>query len=392
VTFDVIVVGGGGAGLWTAEILAAFGMRVLLVEQAAQLASGPSGRNGGYVHGGGFHAAVVADESDALEVAARCRDGRDIIERRCPEAIYREAAPVHLFARGAAMAERAASRWAMADLDLRLCPRAEINRLYPELASGVVRLAARVRDFPIDYRILHQSLLARFLRLGGEVRVGTTFEPDEPGSGLLRSTEGVARVSARHIVYCAGAWSSRLCADRATAAGAALDFRLWKSHVIVAPRTTRFGFLFLDPGEISVMPQRDYALICQSQEDTPVDAPDYEIIPERLAEMRRKLTEVLPQAAHLAWTRPHACLKPSLTPSAGSRRSVNAVVERLSTNEILALPGKSTEAPLMAQLVLQNLLSAGDMPRIAPRPGDSPPPRPAQPFAPARQQSQRGRS
>src|SRR5882762_6028660 len=91
---DVVVVGGGFAGLHTARLLSMRGLRVVLVERR-RLAWGASGRNGGFV-GAGFAArsgalidrlgldharrlyaqsqrgvAIVSDAIDALAPATR---------------------------------------------------------------------------------------------------------------------------------------------------------------------------------------------------------------------------------------------------------------------------------------------------------------------------------
>jgi len=52
VTADVVIVGGGYTGMWTAWFLAehAPGTRIVLLEQDI-CGGGPSGRNGGFVHG-----------------------------------------------------------------------------------------------------------------------------------------------------------------------------------------------------------------------------------------------------------------------------------------------------------------------------------------------------
>lgn len=107
----------------------------------------------------------------------------------------------------------------------------------------------------------------------------------------------------------------------------------------------------------------------QSQEDLEIEAPNYDQVPSTVAGIKDRVNRTY-NVPHFAAIQSNACLKPSIHISSAGPRSVDVHVIELSENEILALPGKATEAPLMAAEVaakLQAMLTHA----ITKRPGDT---------------------
>ena len=100
---DVVVVGGGMLGVWTAYWLARAGADVTLIERTA-ISWGATGRNGGFVTAGladGFAAtAARVGEQDARAIWTLSAEGRDIVRRVVAEegidCDFREPGTLHL--------------------------------------------------------------------------------------------------------------------------------------------------------------------------------------------------------------------------------------------------------------------------------------------------------
>jgi glycine/D-amino acid oxidase-like deaminating enzyme len=213
-TADVAIVGGGYTGLWTALALRerAPELRVALLE-AEICGHGPSGRNGGFVHG--YWAALasilpVLGEERALELA---RAGEGIIpgirawaESRGEDVWLREAGMLEVSAapaqdRGVEKAVAAAARVGREDQALGLTPE-EVRR---RISSPVFRAGV----FYPECATVHPGLLVRALRraaLAGGVTVheGTRVTAVRAGSltelatpdGALRAPEVVLATNA----------------------------------------------------------------------------------------------------------------------------------------------------------------------------------------------------
>ncbi|MFL5959340.1 MAG: NAD(P)/FAD-dependent oxidoreductase [Gaiellaceae bacterium] len=211
---DVAIVGGGYTGLWTALALRerAPGLRITLLE-AEICGHGPSGRNGGFVHGywGAFASILtVLGEERALELA---QAGEQIIpgirawaEARGEDVWLREAGMLEV---SAALAQDASVEKAVAaaagvgrsDHAVRLTPEEVAQRIRSPVFRGGV--------FYRECATVHPGLLVRALRRAAldagvvvhertpvtGVRAGSPNELETPG-GTLRAPEVVLATNA----------------------------------------------------------------------------------------------------------------------------------------------------------------------------------------------------
>lgn len=172
---DVVVVGGGNLGVWTAYWLAKAGAGVTLIERSA-ISWGATGRNGGFVNAGlanGFSAtAALVGEEAAWDVWRLSEQGRAIVQQVvADEGIdcdYREAGSVGLI-----LGED--------ELDIK---HASVNEL---AARGVV---VEALDRPSLQELVKTPL-------GDEIAGGIYY----PGNALVHSAKylaGVAAAAKRH--------------------------------------------------------------------------------------------------------------------------------------------------------------------------------------------------
>jgi glycine/D-amino acid oxidase-like deaminating enzyme len=213
-TADVAIVGGGYTGLWTALALRerAPELRVALVE-AEICGHGPSGRNGGFVHGywGAFASILsVLGKEQALELA---RAGERIVpgirvwaEARDEDVWLREAGMLGVSAAPAQDASVASAVAAAASVGR---PDQAVALTPDELAQRISSPVFRGGVFYPDGATLHPGLLVRALRRAAldagvtlhegtrvtAVRAGSPNELETPG-GILRAPDVVLATNA----------------------------------------------------------------------------------------------------------------------------------------------------------------------------------------------------
>jgi hypothetical protein len=261
-------------------------------------------------------------------------------------------------------------RWESLGIDTKILSQQQIADPTFEFLSNVA-VAVEVADLPINYALVYQKLYARIRQRGGSVLTEHQLVSFEERTATLSAGGERKEVLTEQVVYCTGYDTKKLLASNSDRwfKEHGFSLKLWKSHVVQTQRFTRFGYMVVDPGQVSVMPQGDYCVVCQSQEDAQIENPNYEQNANTVQGIIRELKQnySVPGDAQF---RSNACLKPSVHYSEEGARSVDVHVIRLSKTEILALPGKATEAPLMAAEVgmkLQHRLSES----INARPGET---------------------
>lgn len=369
--FDVVVVGAGCAGLWCAREISKIGARVLIVDKANVVASGPSTRNGGYIHGGGFHAAVIEDAIEAEIVAKNCWEGLQRYRVEFSSAIVHPAASAHLLSVSHEMAHHAVSQWDKTGVSYQLRTRAKTKASFPAINADAIIMDAIVEDLVVNYRIVYQMLLTDLRLRGGELWLDADVTNIVDGHLSICMAGEIKTVRTHNVIYCTGYSSALTKRIKQLLTEIGLEIQLYKSHVLTIDSLFLDGFLTLDHGELSIVPQGGYSTVCRSQDDLPVLDPNFLIVAECVMEMKKKLTQLLlPGAVDASKITAHSCLKPDIgVPHNENKRSVNSRLLRLSDSEYLALPGKATEAPLLADETVR-ILSGSYMSEIAQRPGE----------------------
>jgi D-arginine dehydrogenase len=203
---DIIVIGGGIAGVSAASALAEGGARVVLLEMEEQLAYHSTGRS----------AAVFFENYGPLAVRALTRAGRGFFERPpagfvehplvTPRGVLilaepgQEADLEHWFGEGSTMVPMSAGE-ALAKVPL----------LRPER----VMAAAWEQDAQdIDVHALHGGFVRRFRAAGGRIVTKAEVRELTPGVGGWTAVSAAGAFSAPVVVNAAGAWAD-VVAERA---------------------------------------------------------------------------------------------------------------------------------------------------------------------------------
>jgi glycine/D-amino acid oxidase-like deaminating enzyme len=203
---DVAIVGGGFTGLWTARALRERGASVVVLE-AETCGSGPSGRNGGFLHGYWSSLGRLREllgREGALETA-RASDGALAAVRALGEDVWLTEGGMLL-----------ASTSPLHDEHVREAIRTAAELGVPEEAQPV-EIQSRLRSPAFREAVLFRegatvqpARLVRALRRGVPVYERTPVLELAPGR--LRTPRGTVR--AREIVVATNAWAARWPAAR----------------------------------------------------------------------------------------------------------------------------------------------------------------------------------
>ncbi|HEX2104892.1 MAG TPA: L-2-hydroxyglutarate oxidase [Solirubrobacteraceae bacterium] len=219
-TCDLAIVGAGILGLATARELLDRkpDLRVCVVEREARVGMHQTAHNSGVVHAGIYYApgslkARLCVEG-ARELYAFC-ERHGIPVERCGKVIVART-PEEL--PGLDALEERGRRNGVPGL--RRVDRAGLRELEPH-AEGVGALHSPATGI-VDFPAVARALAAQVVQRGGTLALGreVTGVDSGPTEVVLRTATG--ELTARHAVFCAGAWSDRL----AVAAGAPPDPRI----------------------------------------------------------------------------------------------------------------------------------------------------------------------
>lgn len=219
-TADVVVVGGGIVGLASSLALLdrSPGLRLMLLEKEAALASHQSGRNSGVVHAGLYYA------PGSLK-ASLCREGRIELERFCEE----HGVPLRRSGK-LVVASDTSELDGLAELKRRGLANAleglteldegELRTIEPHVRG--VRALHVPETAAVDFKCVARKMADTLRGRGAQVRVAArVLRIDRDGEGLaLDTTAGRVRTGA--LVACAGLQADRLAA----LAGADLGVRI----------------------------------------------------------------------------------------------------------------------------------------------------------------------
>lgn len=214
---DVAIVGGGYTGLWAAWFLIerSPGARVVLLEQDI-CGGGPSGRNGGFVHGWWEQLPYLADRYGAVGGLAIAREADEVVDgigtwcaRHGVDAWYTKAGylTVNAFPRRAADWTATVHRLGAlgAGDELRAMNEAEVRAICasPAFRDGLfMRSAASIQPARLA-RGLRRVLLDRGVTIHEGTRVTRLHDRDE----LIVDTDG-GSVRAAQVVLALNAWAA----------------------------------------------------------------------------------------------------------------------------------------------------------------------------------------
>ncbi|MCG2864803.1 MAG: FAD-dependent oxidoreductase [Vulcanisaeta sp.] len=349
--FDVVVVGGGVNGLFTALDLSLRGFKVLLLERGS-VGSGTSGRMHGLLHSGARY--VVTDPRAAVE----CIEENRIMARIAPHAIEDTGGYfVAIDKDDLDFQEEFISGLRRANIDFRIVDVGEALREEPNL-NPEVKAVVEVPDKVVFARDLLFSVAISAYREGALIAqnmevVGFELNGDKIASIKVKDgyTNDVRRVESDVVVNAAGPWAGHV----ASLAGVAVDVmptmgvmvvyqRRLTKRVINRMRKPSDGDILVPYGSTSIMGTT--AAIIEDPDSVSISDEDVEFLTSEGSQM-------VPLLAKINVIRAYASVRPLIKmPGVDTReatRDFMVIKHEKPSNMVTVIGGKFTTGRLVGE-------------------------------------------
>jgi glycerol-3-phosphate dehydrogenase len=349
--FDVVVVGGGVNGLFTALDLSLRGFKVLLLERGS-VGSGTSGRMHGLLHSGARY--VVTDPRAAVE----CIEENRIMARIAPHAIEDTGGYfVAIDKDDLDFQEEFISGLRRANIDFRIVDVGEALREEPNL-NPEVKAVVEVLDKVVFARDLLFGVAISAYREGALIAqnmevVGFELNGDKIASIKVKDgyTNDVRRVESDVVVNAAGPWAGHV----ASLAGVAVDVmptmgvmvvyqRRLTKRVINRMRKPSDGDILVPYGSTSIMGTT--AAIIEDPDSVSISDEDVEFLTSEGSQM-------VPLLAKINVIRAYASVRPLIKiPGVDTReatRDFMVIKHEKPSNMVTVIGGKFTTGRLVGE-------------------------------------------
>lgn len=362
----VLVVGDGIAGHLIAIALQEQGYPTTLVGPTAG-ATGATLRNEGWLHHGTYHSISQTTDAAATAVASRCLQGSQRIRVDYPAAMERGAGTAIALVHESLDEAFVLDRWDLCGIQRRPLTPAQTSALLPELRLDAVTTAFSVADQPIHTGRLLALARRRFAALGGTFRHGRVVSVDDGVEVRHAGERAVLRPWL--TVWATGFSGFELVAPLLPPDTHA---RYWRSHLLLSERITDRSWFELQAGGLGLMDHRTHAVLGLNEDVERVPPPTGAPHPPAasIAEAFRSGVERLFGADLPASSQVVSCTKIDVVSSTAAARDLNVNAAFVRPDLLLALPGKMTEAPVLAADVLALVLESADLDGIPSRLGD----------------------
>ncbi|WP_168176699.1 FAD-dependent oxidoreductase [Williamsia sp. 1135] len=373
----VLVVGNGIAGYFIALRLAEHRIPTVLLDATA---SGKCAtlRNEGWLHHGTYHAVSQFTDVEALKVARRTRLGAGKILAEFPEVVERTADfSIAIVSEGLNL-DHVRDRWELAGVR---ASEVDLSRA-PEFLPGISVSSAKalfvVDDQPIHTGRLLLMLRQRFVQLGGKIVEGVATSAN--GHDIeVHLPEGSTRtVTPRMTVWSAGYAGVGCVRDLLAEQG--IRSRLWRSHLLVAPPRDEGSWFELHDGGLGLMHHKDHVVIGVNNDVENLERFQgihaQDVVDTILRVQARQRFDDglerlgLPKVDQMKGAHVTSCTKVDLVADEAAGRNLKLSTLFVSPQMMVAFPGKMTEAPVLADEVVTQILDAFEAANYPMRVGD----------------------
>lgn len=351
---DVVIIGGGVAGLFTAYMLAKYGKSVVILEKD-NFGSGASTKNEGWLHYGTYHA---QSKSGSTEVARRCIVGHDYIRNLFAECLQEVICPSIAVTFQEERIPNIEEQWRLAGVEheeLRL-NKDQID--FPEVNPEYLKRAWRVKDTAVNTPMLYSALLKGIQSYGGEYITNVDTKILDSHTAIVSFTDGsVSEIESDFFIYTAGYGNHTLIQN---AFDLSIPVRCWKSHLLIYKRLAHANVFCIDTGEVGMMnhsyDETEYSIVGMNEDAEKTKKPCYQPVSSSVEILKKGVARLFLNSAG-KFCKSIACCKLDIQTESNLGRDLNIKLFDLTAldasrqdlrNHICAWPGKMTEAPVLA--------------------------------------------
>ena len=362
---DVLVVGSGAAGLFTAKAMTELGLKVAVIELRKAYSAGATATCEGWLHPGTYHSQSIADPEEAARVAQRCKYGSDLIRMFAPEAIDFGQRTFAVLKNGSNLGY-VLDRWKESEIPFKPVTSEKIRKFFPNLKANEDSAYFETTDRGVNTRMLATKLLS-YLSAAG-VQLHSDAEIDSVDGNCVEFVKGGARhqIQASFIIYTVGAGAQSLARRLYNFE---IPLRYWKSHLIISPKVADHSLYCLDPGEMTMINHSGTSVFGFNNDAVQVLTPEYTIDPDKVLLGLAAIERTIPLHGH-SHHDAIACIKVDLCHSIGSERSIGVSEFEIGPNHFFAWPGKMSEAPFLASELTRRVFERLNPSSAAKRPCD----------------------
>ncbi len=365
---DVVVFGSGVMGLLLAKKLGDLGQNVVVVEKTPTVAHEASIKNHGWLHRGSAHAVSIRDPDQAKSVVKKLIYGHEYIRSYSPECVEDPFEPIFVLTLDPETASRAVETWK----DLEVFNREISKEHFSELDSNIRRdldyFVFQTQDLRINNRILFQRLVTDIRERGGLVLTGSSYTRDDFDQVRVSSSRKNLTINSEVFVYCTG---NNIAEDYQKLTGQELNISFWKSHLLLVPQVGPYSVVSLDRNMPIIINHGELSVVNRAYDEAEFNRLDLTLEEEQVRLAYESLCYLYPAASSLQdQLEAVACAKPTIRLEGQGRHSVSSQIFEPIQNHYFVLPGKMTEAPYVADEVIQHIYSKLDFEEITQRPVD----------------------
>lgn len=378
-TYPVIIVGGGIAGLMVAYRLVMAGYQVILLEAQPRLGSQSSTHNHGWLHHSGRFYLLI----HGMEVVEQCQQGAREILSIAPHCVD-PCRSAYLVTADLDLARRYIQQCQKVGIDPYEVSVRDLYEREPALHGSQIQAAFAVSDLPFRPSAVLDALYSAIVEAGAEVYCGATVREFRCQSRQIVKVKceqnGIIKeIPTSLVVNAAGAWS---CGLLQTLGVDVPTIRLFQSSLLVVePALTGDTMLLsMDAKGATAVPHGARTVVGVNGDSQPIEDPrERRSAQASIDTIIRGMTDLMPQVverkslAAFLWT----CKKTEFVRDTNTRgRSPAYVVldhsEHGISNLLTCFPGKFTTAPVMATAVANTVremlpLSPGKLQVVAAR-------------------------
>jgi hypothetical protein len=310
----------------------------------------------------------IKDFDTAAQLVKKLQYGYSFYKTYAQECIEDPFLPTYTMTDDPDLAQNARERWDEFNVPYRELTSEQMKKIEPEFNQEMVSYFFENKDTRINNRLLFQKLFTEIRRNGGIALTGAEYEYENEQIIRVINKNGVFQIQSPQFFYTTGVYLSD---SHEKLTGEKLDVQFWKSHLLFLPRFTSVSLVSMDKNAPIIINHGEVSVINRSYDEYPVDSINWEVNEDEVKKALEVISQYYPSIkGETNKIHAIACLKPNVFNKDAIRHTVGEKIYEPVKGHIFALPGKMTEAPYVADMIIQHAYTNFNVDDVTERPID----------------------